>query len=98
MSPLLLAALLATAPFARAGVGRAVEAALPGELGSFKPVAAPPITLQLPAITGLAPSLSPALAAPLAPALRTPAPLASPVTAVAADAGPSPGTPYPEEK
>ncbi len=65
MSPIqrvLLGALLACeAPSARAGVGRAVEIALPGESASFKTGSAPAITLQLSPVNGLAPmGLTPA--------------------------------------
>ncbi|MBI2787857.1 MAG: hypothetical protein HYX59_04175 [Elusimicrobia bacterium] len=74
-----LAALLgAAAPApARAGVGRAVEVALPGEATTFKTGSSPAVTLQLTPVAGLtAPGLAPALAAPLAPALQAPTPLA----------------------
>lgn len=77
MSPfrLLLGVLLAAvAPSARAGVGRAVEIALPGEATSFKTGSAPAITLQLSPLNGLTPlALTPAfVAAPLAPPLLAP--------------------------
>lgn len=69
MSPLrrLFAAalVLLSASAARAGVGRAVEVALPGESVSFKTGASPAISLQLAPVASLTPlSLAPALAAP----------------------------------
>ena len=77
LRPVLLAALLGAAPSARAGVGRAVEVALPGEATTFKTGASPAVTLQLTPVAGLtSPGLAPALAAPLAPTLLAPAPLA----------------------
>ena len=80
-----LAALLGAAPSARAGVGRAVEVALPGEATTFKTGSSPAVTLQLTPVAGLtSPGLAPALAAPLAPALQAPAPLAPSALAPAA--------------
>lgn len=90
MSPfqrVLLGALLAcAAPSARAGVGRAVEIAPPGESASFKTGSAPAVALQLSPMNGLAPmGLTPALApAPLAPALLAPSSLAAKPASVAA--------------
>jgi hypothetical protein len=83
-----LAALLGAAAPARAGVGRAVEVALPGEATTFKTGSSPAVTLQLAPVAGLtAPGLAPALAAPLAPALAAPVPLAP--SALAPRAGPA---------
>lgn len=99
LSPVLLAALLGAATSARAGVGRAVEISVPGESASFKAGGAPAVTLQLPAVGGLAaPLLSPALAAPLAPAPAAPVPLAASAMALqpaplAAAALPTPAAP-----
>lgn len=95
MSPfkrVLLGALLAfAAPSARAGVGRAVEIALPGESTSFKIGSAPAITLQLSPLNALAPlglAPAPALFAPpvLAPSVLTaqPAPVAAALVPTAA--------------
>lgn len=83
-SLLLLAALLGAAPSAHAGVGRAVEIALPGESPSLRTGSSPAITLQLTPVSGLAaPGLSPALAAaPLAPAALAPTPLGPSALAV----------------
>lgn len=83
----MLAALLGAAAPVRAGVGRAVEVALPGEATTFKTGSSPAVTLQLTPVSGLtAPGLAPALAAPLAPALQAPAPLVPSALAPAAAA------------
>ncbi len=93
----LLAALLGAAPSARAGVGRAVEVALPGEATAFKTGSSPAVTLQLAPVAGLSsPGLAPALAVPLAPSLQAPAPLAPSAlapTALNAAALPAPAAP-----
>lgn len=85
LRPVLLAALLGAAASARAGVGRAVEVALPGEATTFKTGSSPAVTFQLAPVAGLtAPGLAPALAVPLAPALQAPASLAPSALAPAA--------------
>lgn len=86
----LLAFLLAAAP-ARAGVGRAVEVALPGESVNTR-VGAPAISLQISPVNGLAPSLSPAA---LTPGLAAPTALAPTAIPLAAPAvlAPAQGTP-----
>lgn len=91
MSPLrrlaAAALVLLAASAARAGVGRAVELALPGESASFKTGASPAISLQLAPVASLTPlSLAPALAAPsLSPRLPVPSAIAAAVAAPAAN-------------
>lgn len=91
MSPLrrlaAAALVLLAASAARAGVGRAVEVALPGESASFKTGASPVISLQLAPVASLTPlGLAPALAAPsLSPQIPVPSAIAAaPVTLQAA--------------
>lgn len=94
MSPLrrlaAAALVLLAASAARAGVGRAVELALPGESASFKTGASPAISLQLAPVASLTPlGLAPALAAPsLSPQIPVPSAIVaaaiSPVAAPAA--------------
>lgn len=88
MSPLrrLVAAalVLLSASAARAGVGRAVELAVPGESSSFKTGASPLVSLQLAPMAPLSPlGLAPALAPSAAPAANV-----SVISALTAGAAP----------
>jgi len=81
------ALVLLSASAARAGVGRAVEVALPGESASFKTGASPLVSLQLAPVATLTPlSLAPALSAPsLTPQMPIPSAIvAAPVALQAA--------------